>query len=91
MKERMQLEQEAMQSKDFLESCGHENSDLRVEEVESAISILSNNSAPSPDEQIFNILLKKRGRSHSQGVALYISKELGYGGYCQRHLNKTQK
>ena len=74
MKERMQLKQEAMQSEDFLESCGHENSDLRVEEVESAISILSNNSAPSPDEQIFNILLKKGGEAIVRGLHYIFQK-----------------
>ena len=49
---------------DFKDMCRHENSDLYVEEIEAAISTLNNNSAPSPEEFIFNILLKKGGESN---------------------------
>ena len=62
MQQRAQHEQEELLAADFLSTCGHENSDLRVEEVEKAISMLNGNSAPSPDEQVFNIhvMLKER-------------------------------
>ena len=43
--------------------CRHENSDLYVEEIEAAISTFNNNSAPSLEESIFNILLQKGGDS----------------------------
>ena len=43
-------ERESVAKRDFLNNCGHENSDLRIEEVEAAISQLSNNSAPSREE-----------------------------------------
>ncbi|MEW8546767.1 MAG: reverse transcriptase domain-containing protein [Candidatus Thiodiazotropha sp.] len=79
MKVRAQLEQEAIQRQDFSEVCGHENSDLREEEVEAAISMLSNNSAPSPDEQIFNVLLKKGGEAMVKGLHYLFQKSWALG------------
>ena len=42
--------EEEISKPDFKDMCGHENSDLYVEEIEAAISNLNNNSAPSPEE-----------------------------------------
>ena len=39
--------EEEIRKPDFKDMCGHENSDLYVEEIEAAISSLNNNSAPS--------------------------------------------
>ena len=38
--------EEEISKPDFKDMCRHENSDLYVEEIEAAISILNNNSAP---------------------------------------------
>ena len=34
---------------DFEDNCGHEGSELCVEKIESALSVLNNNNAPSPE------------------------------------------
>ena len=67
-------QRERIPKTDFLNNCGHENSDLRIEEVEAAISQLSNNSAPSPEEKIFNIMLKKGGETLADGLYYIFQK-----------------
>ena len=56
--------EEEISKRDFKDMCRHENRDLYVEEIEAAISTLNNNSAPNPEEFIFNIMLKKGGESN---------------------------
>ena len=45
-----------------------EKSDIIIEEVEAAIAVSSCNSAPSPEEQIFYIYLKKGGDAVVRGI-----------------------
>ncbi|MCW4261357.1 MAG: reverse transcriptase domain-containing protein [Candidatus Thiodiazotropha endolucinida] len=68
---RRAIEEDRISHPAFREDCGHENYDLHVEEVEAAIEGLNNNSAPSPEEQIFNLMLKKGGEVMASGL-LYL-------------------
>ena len=54
----------------FSENCGHENCDLYVEVV-AAIEGLNSISAPSPEEQVFNLMVKNGGEGMARGL-LYI-------------------
>ena len=58
-KERLQTEQDKIARRDYAAPCGNENSDITVGEVQSAISQINTDSAPSPEEQVFNINIKK--------------------------------
>ena len=71
--------EEEISKPDFKDMCGHENSDLYVEEIEAAISNLNNNSAPSPEEGIFNILLKKGGESMVRALHFIFQKSWSSG------------
>ena len=71
--------EEEISKPDFKEMCGHENSDLYVEEIEGALSNLNNNSAPSPDERIFNILLKKGTESMARALHFIFQKSWSSG------------
>ena len=42
--------------RDYAETCGNDNSGMTVREVQSNFSQINNDSAPSPEKQIFNIL-----------------------------------
>ena len=68
---RIKIVEERIRQPAFREDCGHENYDLRVEEVEAAIEGRNNNSTPSPEEQIFSLMLKKGGEEMAKGL-LYI-------------------
>ena len=78
--ERTALEEiNEIQKPDFHDKCGHENSDLHVEEIEAAISALSNNSAPSPEEQVFNVMLRKGGEAMAKALLYIFQKSWNLG------------
>ena len=58
----------------YADNCSHENSDIRIEEVERAIEALSGYSAPNPEEQIFNVMLKKGGEAVAKGLHYIFQK-----------------
>ena len=58
----------------YSENCSYENSNLLVEEVEAAVEALAGYSASNPEEQIFNIMLKKGEESVAKGLH-YIFKK----------------
>ena len=49
VKMKTQVHMEEIRKVDFKDICGHEDSDLCVEEIESTLSVLNNNSARSPE------------------------------------------
>ena len=63
-----------IKEKHYADNCSHDNSDLRIEEVERAIEALSGYSAPNPEEQIFNIMLKKGGEAVAKGLHYIFQK-----------------
>ena len=71
--------EEEISKLDFKDMCGHENSDLYIEEIEAAISSLNNNSAPSREECIFNILIKKGGESMARALHFIFQKSWSSG------------
>ena len=73
-KERLQTEQDIIISRNYAETCGNENSDITVGEVQSAISQINTDSAPSPEEQIFNILLKRGGETIATALQYLFQK-----------------
>lgn len=58
----------------YSQNCSHENSDITVDEVEAAIKGLSSFSAPNPEEQIFNLMLKKGGEAVAKGLHYIFQK-----------------
>ena len=56
---RNEIEFHNIKENTYSENCSYENSNLLVEEVEAAVEALAGYSAPNPEEQIFNIMLKK--------------------------------
>ena len=56
---RNEIEFHNIKESTYSENCSHENSNILVEEVEAAVDALAGYSAPNPEEQIFNIMLKK--------------------------------
>ena len=74
-----QDENARIKERDFLQKCGHENSDIRIEEVEAAILQSSSNSAPSPEEQIFTVCLKRGGEANFKGLHYLIQKSWAQG------------
>ena len=68
---RIRIEKKRISEPTFSENCGHENYDLYVEEVVAAIEGLNSNSAPSPEEQVFNSMIKNRGEEMARAL-LYI-------------------
>ena len=74
-----QDENALIKERDFLQKCGHENSDIRIEEVEAAILQSSSNSAPSPEEQIFTVCLKRGGEAIFKGLHYIIQKSWAQG------------
>ena len=79
VKARVKTEEDLIKGKDFSKDCGHENSDIRIEEVEAAVDQSSSNSAPSPEEQVFNLCLKKGGEAVIQGLHYLIQKSWSKG------------
>ena len=76
VKMKTQVHIEEIRKGDFKDICRHEDNDLCVEEIESALSVLNNNSAPSPEEHIFNILLKRDGEAVAKACTLHFSEKL---------------
>ena len=79
VKDILDVEQSTMKDSHFTDNCGFENSDIIIEEVEAAISASSCNSAPSPEEQIFYIYLKKGGDAVVRGLYYIIQKSWSTG------------
>ena len=75
----LDVEQSTIKDSHFTDNCGFENSDIIIEEVEAAISASSCNSAPSPEEQIFYIYLKKGGDAVVRGLYYIIQKSWSTG------------
>ena len=59
-KNKNESEQVKIKERNYSVTCSNENSGLTIIEVEAAIDTLSGYSAPNPEEQVFNIMLKKR-------------------------------
>ena len=74
VKNRLMTEESKIKDPQFGDQCGFENSDIIIEEVEAAIAVSSCNSAPSPEEQIFYICLKKGGDAVVRGIHYIIQK-----------------
>ena len=79
VKARVKTEEDLIKGKDFSKDCGHENSDIRIEEVEAAVDQSPSNSEPSPEEQVFNLCLKKGGEAVIQGLHYLIQKSWSKG------------
>ena len=74
VKDRLVREESKIKDPSFSDNCGFENSDIIIEEVEAAISTSSCSSAPSPEEQIFHVYLKKGGEAVTRGLHYTIQK-----------------
>ena len=81
VKNRLMTEESKIKDPQFEEQCGFENSDITIEEVEAAIAVSSCNSAPSPEEQIFYIYLKKGGDAVVRGIHYIIQKRWTRGSF----------
>ena len=60
-----------------------ENSDLTIDEVEMAVKTTSSNSAPSPEERIFTILIKNGGEKLLQCLHFLFQKCWAAGELCE--------
>ena len=58
----------------YSEECSHENSDIIIDEVESALRDLNNFIAPNPEEHVFTIMPKKGGDAIAEGLHYIFQK-----------------
>ena len=72
VKTRVETEEAFIKEKDLGNECGYENSDIYIEEVQAAVDQSSSNSALSPEEQVFNICLKKGRQAVIKGLHYLI-------------------
>ena len=79
VKTRVETEEAFIKEKDLGNECGYEISDIFIEEVEAAVDQSSSNSAQSPEEQVFNICLKKGGEAVIKGLHYLIQKSWSKG------------
>ena len=73
-KDRNEIEHLKIKENTYSEKCSHENSNLVIEEVEAAVDALVGYSAPNPEEQIFNIMLKKGEEAMVKGLHYIFQK-----------------
>ena len=71
---RNEIEIHNIKESTYSENCSHENSNILVEEVEAAVDALAGYSAPNPEEQVFNIMLKKGKESVAKGLHYIFQK-----------------
>ena len=57
----------------------HENSDITIQEVEAAILQTPSNSAPSPEEKIFSVCIRKGGEAIVKAIHYLINKSWSLG------------
>ena len=73
-KNRNEIEIHNIKESTYSENCSYENSNILVEEVEAAVDALAGYSAPNPEEQVFNIMLKKGKESVAKGLHYIFQK-----------------
>ena len=73
------VDEAAIHESRYLQDCGNENSDITFQEVETAILQTHSNSAPSPEEQIFSVCIRKGGDAIVKAIhyLIYQSWSLG--------------
>ena len=73
------VEEAAIKDNSYLQDCGHENSDITIQEVEAAILQTPSNSAPSPEEKIFSVCIRKGGEVIVKAIHYLINKSWSLG------------
>ena len=89
-RDRNEIELHNIKENTYSKNCSHENSNLLVEEVEAAVEALAGYSAPNPEEQIFNIMLKRVKNQWRKGYTIFF-KNAGLQVCYQKFLNKMRR